>query len=77
MSALIQSVLNAVRPLIALADAGNVAATLTPVTAHTTSLLLELALLLGIPVCIQLPLTLTCNDTNTFNTATSIGRSIV
>ena len=66
VSGLVQSVLNAVRPLVALADAGNVAATLTPVTAQTTSLLLELALLLGISVSIQQPLHQLANDTNTF-----------
>ena len=50
MSKLLQTVLCAVRPLLALPDASSVVATLTPASEHTTSLLLELALLLGITV---------------------------
>ena len=57
VSQLLQSVLGTVTPLL-LAVSDNAASTLSPSTAHTTSLLLQLALLIGLSVRIILLISL-------------------
>ena len=51
MSKLLESVLDSVKPLLSLSGGGSgVAASLSPVATHTSSLLLQLALLIGLTV---------------------------
>lgn len=52
MANLLQSVLCTVRPLLTSATSGSVAS-LSPASEHSTSLLLELALLIGITVSLH------------------------